>query len=89
MNSVAGFCVGIIAIAVPIGVVIGWLLMAIGISDTGGPLVGLIAFFSIIGVFILAIPAYSFSPKVKLGVGIMVWSMAVGLATAGLVALFS
>lgn len=87
MDTIVELCVGIVVIAVPIGFFIGYTLMAIGIGESWGPYMGIIAFFSVIGVFILGFIAQQ-NPKVQLGAGILVGSIAVGLATAGIISLF-
>ena len=76
MDSVVEICFGIVIWGSVIGMLVGYTIMAVGIGEAWGPPMGIIAFVTILGVFLMAFFGIWYNHKIQLGAQIFFWSLA-------------
>ena len=87
MNQFFNLCLGILVIADGIIFLIGYFLIAAGISDALGPFAGVISAFTIFPILILSPLGIGNNPKITSGWGFIVVSLIAALVFAGIISL--
>jgi len=89
MNTVFELCFGVVIVGCAIGIIIGYFLVAAGISDALGPFFALICFFTIVPIIIFGPLGIGTNPKITLGFQFIGGSLLVLLVLAGILGLLS
>ena len=87
MSTIVQLCFGIVLVGCVIGILVGYTLVAAGISDALGPFFALICFFTIVPIILFGPLGIGTNPKITLGFQFIGGSILVILALSGIVAL--